>query len=183
MSLSGNDLLSQIEQENPKLGQYFRNYVNPAIQTTASNAAVDTSANIPSPAPPESISVTTSGEYAQVVVNHSAPIQKGIQYITHFATNPQFSGAIIKDHGCSRSPEHVWLPTKDAEGNTHQWYAATVAQYPGSKPSVTYFGGASPKSFTMGGTTQANVQPGTGSGTASNGGHTLVGLGKAQVRL
>jgi len=59
-----------------------------------------------------------------------------------------------------------------------------VAQYPGSQPSKpTYYGGASPVAVTMGGTTQMDIQPGTGSGTAVNGGQALVGLGKSQVRL
>jgi hypothetical protein len=184
MSLPGNDLLTQVEQGNPKLGQYLRQYLIPAIQQTASNAAVGPSGNIPAPAAPESINVTTSGELAQVVVTHNAPIQKGVQYLTHIATNPQFSGAIILDHGASRTPPHINLPTKDSLGATHNYYFATVAQYPGSPPSApTYFGGASPVAVQMGGTTQLDIQPGTGSGTASNGGQTLVGLGKSQVRL
>lgn len=184
MSIGGNDLLSQIEKAMPKLGIYFRNYVLPAIQTTASNAAVDPTSQLAAPAPPESITVTTAGELAQVVVTHTAPIQKGVQYLTHIATNPQFTNAIIVDHGSSRTPPHINLPTKDSGGNTHSYYFATVAQYPGSLPSKpTYFGGVSPKAVTMGGTTQMDIQPGTGSGTAVNGGQTLVGLGKSQVRL
>ena len=184
MSIGGNDLLAQIEKDSPKLGIYLRNYVLPAIQTTASNAAVDPSGNVAPPPPPQSITVTTSGELAQVVVNHTAPIQKGVQYITHIATNPQMTGAIIIDHGSSRTPPHINLPTKDSGGNTHSYYFATIAQYQGSLPSKpTYFGGSTPTPVTMGGTTQMDIQPGTGSGTASNGGQTLVGLGKAKVRL
>jgi hypothetical protein len=184
VSIAGNDLLSQIEDENPKLGQYLRNYVVPAIQTTAQNAAVDPVSSLPAPAPPESVNVTTSGELMQVTINHSAPITKGVQYITHIATNPQFTNAIILDHGSSRNPPHINLPTKDSAGNTHSYYIGTVVQYPGSPPSApTYYGGAQPKAVTMGGTTQMDIQPGTGSGTAANGGQTFVGLGKSQVRL
>jgi hypothetical protein len=192
MALPGNDLLQQIENDSPKLGQYLRRYILPAIQKTASNAAVDPSSNISAPAPPESVDVTTSGELMQVVVNHTAPIQKGVQYITHIATNPQFTNAIVVDHGSSRTPPHINLPTLNSPPVTtpvtpptpHQYFVATVAQYPGSPPSKpTFFGGSAPTAITMGGTTQMNIQPGTGSGTASNGGQTLVGLGKAQVRL
>lgn len=184
MAIAGNDLLSQIENEMPKLGQYLRRYVAPAIQNTAKAAAVSPHGNIPAPTAPESISVTTSGELAQVVVNHTAPIQKGIQYITHVATNPQFNGAIVVDHGSSRTPPHINLPTKDADGNPHSYYFATVAQYAGSPPSSpTFYGGASPQPVTMGGSTQMDVMAGTGSGTAQNGGQVLVGLGKSQVRL
>lgn len=184
MSLPGNDLLIQIEHENPKLGMYLRQYLVPAVQRTASNAAVGPSGNIPAPAPPESINVTTAGELMQVVVNHTAPIQKGVNYLTHISTNPQFSNAIILDHGASRTPPHINLPTKDSGGNTHNYYVATIAQYPGSPPSApTYFGGSAPTPVMMGGTTEMDIQPGTGSGTASNGGQTFTGLGKSQVRL
>ena len=184
MAIGGNDLLAQVEKDNPKLGIYLRNYLLPAIQITAQNAAVDPKSNIAPPAPPQSISVTTSGELAQVVVNHTAPIQKGIQYITHIATNPQMTNAIIVDHGASRTPPHINLPTKNLAGDTHSYYFATVAQYPGSMPSKpTYFGGDTPVAVTMGGSTQMDIQAGTGSGTATNGGQILVGLGKSQVRL
>lgn len=182
--IGGRDLLAQIENENPKLGSFLRNYMIPAIETTAQNAAVDTSSQISAPDPPESVDVSTAGELMQVVVNHSAPVQKNVRYITHIATNPQFSNAMILDHGCSRAPVHVSLPTKDAAGNTHNYYVATLAQYPGSPPSKpTYHGGVAPVAVTMGGTTRMDIQPGTGSGTAANGGQTLVGIGKAQVRL
>lgn len=190
MSIPGKDLLAQIENAEDihtlgiKLGAYFRNHVLPAIQTTADNAAVSPTSKIASPAPPESISVTTAGEMMQVVINHTAPVQKGIQYITHIATNPQFTGSLIYDHGSSRVPVHIALPTKNAGGANHQYYVATVAQYQGSAPSApTFFGGETPAPITLSGTTQMDIQPGTGSGTASNGGQTLVGLGKSQVRL
>ena len=184
MSIAGNDLLNLIENENPKLGQYLRRYVATAIQTTAKNAAVSPQGNIPAPTAPESVNVSTAGELMQVTINHSAPIQKGVQYITHIATNPSFTNAIILDHGSSRNPPHINLPTKDSGGNTHSYYIGTVAQYPGSPPSApTFYGGAQPKAVTMGGTTQMDIMPGTGSGTAQNGGQVLVGLGKSQVRL
>ena len=182
--IAGNDLLSQIENENPKLGIYLRRYVLPSIETSARNAAVGTASNIPAPAPPESVNVTTAGEMIQVQVNHTAPIQKGVHYIYHLATNPQFVNAQIEAKPASRAPFHFTAPTKNGSGVTHQYYLAVQAQYPGSQPSKpTFFGGESPASFTLSGTTQLDIQPGTGSGTASNGGQALVGLGKAQVRL
>lgn len=184
MSIPGRDLLAQIKNENPKLGAYLENYVIPAIQTTASNAAVSPVSKIAAPAPPESVDVTTAGEMMQVRVIHTAPIQKGIKYITHIATNPQFADSLIYEHGSSRSPVHITLPTKTAAGDTHQFYVATVAQYQGSAPSApTYHGGSTPAPITLSGTTQMDILPGTGSGTAENGGQVLVGLGKSQVRL
>lgn len=184
MSIAGNNLLSEIENAQPKLGQYLRRYVAKAIDTLGKNAAVSPHGNLRAPDPPQSVNVATSGELMQVTVNHTSPIQKGVQYITHIATNPQFTNALIYDHGSSRNPPHINLPTKDSSGNDHSYYIGTIAQLPGSPPSApTYYGGSSPKAVTMGGTTQMDIMPGTGSGTASNGGEVFVGLGKAQVRL
>jgi len=184
MSIGGNDLLQHSENENPKLGQYLRRYVKKAIETTALHAGVSPSGKIAAPPPPESINVTTQGEYMQVTVNHSAAIQKGVQYITHVSTNPQFSTPIVHDHGSSRAPVPFTLPTKDGDGNPHNYYVRTIAQYPGSDPSQpTYYGGVSPVAVTMGGTTQMTLLPGTGSGTgAANGQQSAVGLGKQIFR-
>ena len=184
MAIGGKDLLSQIENENPKLGVYLRRYVNKAIETTARNAGVSSSGKVAAPAPPESVNVTTQGEYMQVTVNHAAAIQKGIQYITHVSTDPSFSAPMIHDHGSSRAPLPFPLPTKDAGGATINYYVRTIAQYPGSDPSApTYHGGAAPAAVTMGGTTQMTLNAGTGSGTGSaDGQQSAVGLGKTIFR-
>jgi len=190
MSLPGNDLLVAVEHAPDlptlalKLGQYIRRYLAPSIQTTARNAAVDPSSQLAAPAPPESINVTTAGELMQIVVNHTAPAQKGGQYISTIATNPEFIGGIVHDHGSSRCPPPIYLPTKDGSGDTHSYYVGTVFQYPGSPPSKpVYFGGVTPVAVTMSGSTQMNLQAGTGSGTASNGNQPFTGLGKAVIRL
>jgi len=187
MSLPGRDLLAQIKSENPKLGAYLENYLIPSIQTTASNAAVSPVSKIGKPDPPESVSVTpaTSGDMLQVVVNHSAPIQKGGHYIFSIATNPQFSGAMTRIEPATRSPLHFTLPTFASDGTTkHNYHVAVQFQYPSSDPSEPiYHGGISPAPVQLNGPSSADIQAGTGSGTAENGGQTLVGLGKAQVRL
>lgn len=184
MSIGGNELLAEVENAFPRLGIYLRSYLVPAVENTAQNAAVGTTAQLPAPDPPESVGVTTAGEMLQVVVTHNAPVQKGIQYITHIATNPQFLNPMIHDHGSSRAPVTLSLPTKDSTGATHSYYVATIAQYQGGPPSApAYFGGKSPTAVTMSGTTEMDIQPGTGSGTASNGGQPFVGIGKSQIRL
>lgn len=183
-ALGGDDLLAQIENAYPKLGVYLRSYVVPAIQNTARNAGVSTNGKIAAPTSPESISVSTAGEYMQVTVNHSAPIQKGIQYITHISTNPQFSAPMIHDHGSSRAPVPFPLPTHDATGAAQSYYVRTIAQYLGSDPSPpTNYGGASPVAVTMSGATAMTLQAGTGSGTGSaDGQQSAVGLGKSLLR-
>jgi hypothetical protein len=187
MAIAGNDLLSQIENSGEfgaKLGQFLRQYVLPSIQQTAQNAAVSPVSQIPAPAPPESVSVNVEGELMQVVVNHTAPVQKGARHIIHVAINPQFTDAMIHDAGASRCPPPFNLPTKDAGGNVQNYYVAAQVQYPGSPPSAaTFYGGKTPAVVNMGGTTEMTLLPGTGSGTAANGGQALVGLGVSQVRL
>lgn len=184
--IGGRDLLAQIENESPKLGIFLRQFLIPAIETTAQNAGVSATGKIAAPAPPEAVNVTSTGEFLQVTVNHAAPIQKGIQYITHISTNPTFTAPIIYDHGSSRCPPPVQLPTKDADGNTIDYYVRTAAQYPGSDPSAwTYHGGnaSAPVAVNLGGTTQMTLQTGTGSGTGSSDGQqSAVGLGRTIFR-
>jgi len=186
MSLPGQDLLAQIENDHPKLGMYLRNYLIPAIEQSAGNAAVSPHGKIAAPAPPESVTATpaTVGDMMQVTVNHTAPVQKGVHYIYSIANNPQMSGAMIEAKPATRAPVHFPLPTYNSGGDTkHKWYVAVQTQYPGSDPSAaTYHGGAAPASVTLNGTAAADVQPGSGSGTATNGGQKVVGLGKAQIR-
>ena len=119
-----------------------------------------------------------------MVVNHLSPVIQGARHFTHVSANdPSFSNAMIHDHGASRAPLPIYLPTKSAGGVTHKYYFGTIIQYPGGPPSKPrFFGGGAPVAVTMTGTTQADIMPGTGSGTASNGGQTFVGLGKAPIR-
>lgn len=193
MALPGRYLLSQIKNAKDvetlasKLGIYIERYLTKAIETTAQNAAVSPTSKIKAPAPPESISVTpaTTGDMLQVVTNHTAPIQKGVHYIYSIADNPQLSGAMTRIEPATRAPMHFTLPTFKSDGTTkHDYYVGVQVQYPGSEPSpVTYHGGVSPVKVNLNGSAAADLQAGTGSGTAENGGQTAVGLGKAQVRL
>lgn len=186
MTIPGNDLLSEIENQNPKLGIFLRNYVMPTIARTAQNAGVDQTTQIQPPEPPASVKVTTSGEMLQITVDHNAPIIRGARYFSEISANdPSFSsGPMVHDHGASRSPATLTLPTKDASGNAHKYYVASYVQYPGGPPSKpTYYGGGSPTPITLGGTTQMDIQPGTGSGTAnSSSPRPFEGLGSAPVR-
>lgn len=193
MTIPGKDLLAQIENSDNvrtlgvKLGIMMRRYILPAIQTTASNAAVSATSKIAAPAPPESVSVSpaTTGDMLQVVVNHTSPLQKGAHYIYSISDNPQFNNAMIECKPATRSPVHFPLPTFAGDGSTkHGWHLAVQVQYPGSDPSEpTFYGGVTATAVNLNGTAAADIMPGTGSGTAQNGGQVFVGLGKAQIRL
>lgn len=185
MSLVSNELLTHIEAENPKLGIYLRKFEK-IVNQGFSNAGVSATGNIQPPAPPESVAVSpaTTGDMMQVVVNHVAPIQKGTHYIFSIANNPEFHGAMTRIEPATRSPLHFALPTYAADGVTkHDYHVAVQVQYPGSDPSApTYHGGDSPSPVQLNGSAAADILPGTGSGTALNGGQTLVGLGKVLLR-
>jgi hypothetical protein len=185
--MQGNYLLSEIENQGgtwTKLGQLLRRYITPTLDQVAMAAGVSSTGEKPPPNPPQSVNVTTSGELMQIVVNHTAPIVRGARYFTNISTNPAGTNGIIHDHGASRAPAHIPLPTKTAAGVNHQYYVSSYVQYPGGPPSspVHFGGGPTPTPVTMGGTTQMDIQPGTGSGTATNGGQAFQGLGKSPVR-
>lgn len=163
-TIGGDDLLAQIESENPKLGQYLRYHIK-AINNLAQNVGALPNGFVPPPDPPQGLVINKQGdENVQFTVQHTSPIQKGVEYFTEIATNPSFSNARVEHHGTSRSPvSTLFLPTKDSSGATHNYVARSYAQMPGGQRS-----GYSPViPFTMTGTTQADHTPSTGSGTAA----------------
>ncbi len=176
--LSGGRALTQWIQQDATQGSLLQKIID-GINALAENTATSATGKIPAPPSPNSINVTTPGGFMQVTVNHAAEIQKGIQYITHVSTDPQFLQPIIVDHGSSRSPAPFSLPVTDHTGATIPYYVRTLAQYQGSDPSTpTVFGGTSPTPVTLNGSTNL-LQTGTGSGTGSTTGQqSLVGLGK-----
>jgi hypothetical protein len=186
--LPGNDLLSQIENENPKLGQYLRQYVNPAISRTAQNAAVSPVGSVAAPQPPAKVNVATFGEMVHVSVEDNQPLNRGINYFTEIGVNdPNFTQRpIIYHHGTSRTPPPFSLPSLISGGGSpvsHKYYIRSYSQYPGGPPSAkTMFNGG--EAITLSGTTVGTPLPSTGSGTASgNGTQPGQGFGKSAVRL
>ncbi len=189
MAIPGNDLLTEFENQGgaaTKLGIFLRRHVLPSITTLAQSVGGATGSQKQPPSPPESVSVTTAGEMMQVTVNHSAPMTRGAHYFTEISANdPSFmSGPMVIDHGASRSPVTIPLPTNNAAGTAHSYYVASYVQYPGGPPSKpTYFGGSKPTAVTMSGTTAMDLQPGTGSGTGPSVSPTpFQGLGKSPIR-
>jgi hypothetical protein len=185
--LPGNDLLAQIENENPKLGQYLRQYLGPSITRTAQNAAVSPTGDAAAPESPSAVSVAAAGEMVHVSVTDNSAVNRGVHYFTEISANdPSFRQPIVFHHGTSRTPPPFPLPSKDAGGNSVKYYVRSYSQYPGSPPSepIVHGGAANPTAVTLGGTTQLNLLPSTGSGTASgNGTQGAQGFGKSPVRL
>lgn len=184
--ISGGRELGMVEQKQPFLGSLLRTLIN-GINTVAKNAAVSATGETAAPKSPDSVAVTTMGEYMHVSISHGGSLQRGIRYFTEIGVNdPKFSAPLVIDHGTSRTSHPFPLPTFQADGTTKNVYSVrSFAQYSSSQPSKpTVVGGdGSPTSFTMGGTTAGTLLPSTGSGTAPNTGQSAgQGLGKTQIR-
>ena len=170
----------------PKLGIFLRTKVLPAINTLGQNSAVSPVGQISPPAPPESVSVNVAGEYMHISISHNAPIQKGVRYFSEISSSPtsgliQFSQPLVIDHGTSRTSHPFPLPTKTSGGATQHYSVRSYCQYPGSQPSEPTVAQGSP--FSMSGSTEMDLLPSNGSGTASNSGQQGgYGLGMFQLR-
>ena len=181
--LSGGRALAEWVNQNATQGSLLQRIIT-AVNTLADNSATSAVGRLAPPPPINGLSVTTGGEYAHIVIQHSGAIQQGVHYFVEVANNPNFSGAHPIHYGTSRTRDPIHLAPLDAGGETQKWYARGYAQYPGSDPSEPIvYGGASPKAITTTGTTRLTWNPSTGSGTASNTGQQIGwGFGKIQRR-
>jgi hypothetical protein len=184
MDLAGDSNLDEIEAQWPRLGQWLRSNLIPAINNIGKQLAVSPVGAMGAPDPPQSIQVKAAGEYAHVQITDNAKLQKGVQYFTEVSTSPSFSQPIVIDHGASRTSHPFPLPTQDDDGNPVTYYFRSYKQYHGSDPSAhVVYGGQSPTGITMSGSTQMTLLPSTGSGTAAgNGQQGGQGLGKVILR-
>jgi hypothetical protein len=178
--LSGGRELSYIKQKDAFAGSLFSRIID-AINSTAKNAAVSAVGKLSPPPPPDSIQVagtfnkatntiTAPSEILHFTVTHNAAIQKGIQYISEIDTNPNFTRPHQLDHGCSRTGPLTTLPAKKADGTPQVYYLRSYAQYHGSDPSkkTTVGGTDGATKIVMTGTSQMDLLPSQGSGTAKN---------------
>jgi hypothetical protein len=177
-------LQAELSSKDPRHAQIHENLAA-AINQVALNAGVSATGDIVAPKAPDSVTVSTGGEYLHVSIAHSGPVNRGVRYFTEIgwdtAGNPNFGQPIVKDHGTSRTPEPFFLPAKDGTGNTHHYIVRSYAQNPGGPPSNPTVAQGGP--FTMTGTTQLTLLPSNGSGTAPNTGQSAgQGLGRNQAR-
>lgn len=182
--LDGGELLTEIENQWPKLGVLLRTKILPAVNSVAKAAGVAAVGQTSPPSSPQAVSVVTAGEMMHVAITDNAPLVRNVRYFTEVANNPSFWQPIVIDHGSSRTSHPFPLPTMDSDGNPHKWYVRSYSQYPGSDPSApVVHGGDNPTPVTMAGTTQLTLAPSTGSGTAANNGQQGgSGLGKVLLR-
>lgn len=183
MSLDGSSLLAKIRAQYPLLSLLFESHEN-AINLLATNTGTSATGTVPPPDTPEAINVAAGGGHAQIVVTHNSPVQRGVNYVTEYSTEPTFLQPHVLDHGCSRTGT-VSLPDKNANGDQYSYYFRSMAQYPGSKATLPVFHGTqtAPTAVHVGGTGQYDLIPSTGAGTAlANGTQGGQGLGSVVFR-
>lgn len=181
--LTGGRVLTKWLADNAQQGTLIQRIIN-GVNTLADNTASSAVGKIAPPPPINGLTVTTGGEYAHVVIQHSGAIQKGVHYFIEVANNQSFAGAWPIHFGASRTRDPIHLAPKTSGGAAQSWYIRGFAQYPGSDPSQPVnYGGASPTAITTTGTTQLTWGQSTGSGTAANTGQQIgAGFGKIQRR-
>lgn len=185
--LSGGRELARLTQQDSFNGALIQRIIN-AVNNLSKNVGVSTIGKLPPPPPIDSIQVngtlsngvlTCPSEHLHWTMTHNQAVQKGVQYITEIANEPNFLQPHVVDHGCSRSG-FLHLPTKDNSNNPVTYYIRSYAQYHGSDPQKpTVFGGFNnPIQIQMTGTSQGSLLPSNGSGTAApNGQQGGKGLG------
>lgn len=190
--LSGGRELVRLTQQDSFNGALIQRIIN-AVNTMATNIGVSTVGKLPPPPPIDSIQVngtqtgstlTCPSEILHWTLTHNQSVQKGIQYITEIANEPNFLQPHVYDHGCSRTG-FLNLSSLDNNGQAVTYYMRSYAQYHGSdaqKPTV--FGGFnSATGIKMTGLSMNTLLASTGSGTAgANGQQGGKGLGSVLVR-
>jgi hypothetical protein len=177
-NLSGGRELQYVTLKDVFLGQLCDKIIR-AVNQVAQNAGVSVFGKLPAPPPIDAVNIsgtydantglyTCPSEILHWTLTHNGAIQKGIQYVTEIATEPNFLQPHVVDHGCSRSA-FLHLPTLDTNGNTQTYYLRSFAQYQGSDATepTTPGGLHTAVGIQMTGTSQTNLLTSTGSGTAS----------------
>ena len=112
--------------------------------------------------------ITAPSEILHWTMAHNGEVQKGARYFSEIDTNPNFTQPHVVDHGASRTGL-LHLPAMASSGAKQTYYLKSYVQYPGSDPSEhTVLGGlTNATQIQMTGTSQMDLLPSTGSGTAS----------------
>lgn len=177
--LTGGKELALLNRTNPSLGSLFARLIS-AHNHVASQAGIDPVGQAVAPPPPQAITATVIGEQLHLRVTDNNPTNRARKYWSEIHTDPNFtSPKIVISHDASRDAQVV-LPTLNGSAETQNYYVRTYSQVPGSPPSpVTPF----PTAITMSGTTQGDLPPSAGSGTAPASGMVSgQGFGSFQTR-
>ena len=167
-NLDGGRFLADLYNTDSIQATFQQKIIN-AINNLGSTLGANPVGLVQPPPTIDGVNTSVSGEMLQISLNHNHPVNRGINYFSEIDTNPNFSQPIVVAHGPSRTSTPLSLPTYNASGKKMNYYVRSYAQYLGSKPCApTVYGGPlNPASIQMGGATQMDLLPSTGSGTAS----------------
>jgi hypothetical protein len=181
-TLEGGRELAYWQAENPLQANLIRRMIR-AITQAATNAGVSPVGQADAPPTIGSVNVKANLETLHVTISDAAPIRKQINYFIEADTDPNFTAPHVEDLGASRG-KFLTLPSLNDSGVAQPWYIRGYSQYPGSAPSrPVYYGGLSPTSITLTGSTRLTPLTSPGSGTASPSGQQGgQGLGLVPVR-
>jgi hypothetical protein len=179
--LDGGGNQAEVASKDPRHAQVHQDIID-AINRLAVSVGASPTGEIPAPKPPDAVDVKVVGEMVHVSINHSGPIERGINYFTEVTPNTTPNTPIVYHHGTSRTPPPFTLPTyPDGGGAKTQYTIHSYTQHPGGAPSGRTLAAGGP--FEMAGTTQMTLLPGRGSGTAPNNGQSAgQGFGVNQRR-
>ena len=179
MKLTGGKQLAQLNRINPNLGSLLTKLID-AHNHVASQAGIDPVGQAVAPPPPQSVDATVTGEMLHLRVTDNNPTNRARTYFTEIHTNSSFTAPkMVIQHGATRDAQ-VLLPTDNSGAVMQDYYARTYSQTKGSPPSAPI---AYPTYITMAGTTQGDLPPSAGSGTApASGTVSGQGFGSFQTR-
>lgn len=175
--LDGGQELTVLTQRDFSNGNLLQRIIG-AVNDLAKSLGTSAVGKIDPPPPVDSIQVqgvqsgstiTCPSEHLHWTLTHNGEVNKGVQYITEYADEPQFLAPHIHDHGCSRTGILPLATFKNDGVTPNDYYIRSFAQYHGSDPQKpTVFGGfGNPIKIRMTGTSANTLLQSTGSGTAS----------------
>ncbi len=177
--LTGGKQLAEVNRANSSLGSLLARFID-AHNHVASQAGIDPVGQAVAPPPPQAVDATVIGEQLHLRVTDNNPTNRQRVYFSEIHTNPNFTDPkIVVQHGATRDAQ-VILPTNNSGAVMQDYYLRTYSQTPGSPPSTPI---AYPTYITMAGTTQGDLPPSSGSGTApASGTVSGQGFGSFQTR-
>jgi hypothetical protein len=162
--LTGGRLISNINKQAPMLGALLQSMID-AHNHVASQAGIDPVGQSSAPPTPNAVTATVIGEQLHLRVTDNHPTTRAKTFFSEVHTDPNFTTPkIVLQHGSTRDSQ-VNLPTLNSAGTMQDYYVRSYSQIPGSPPSSPI---AYPTYITMDhtGTTQGDLPPSSGSGTA-----------------
>jgi hypothetical protein len=180
------DLAEFLADVRAKFGGRFATMITrmqDAINQTNTANGTDPTQHIEPPTAPNTISVAAGSDHVHVTLNDSSQRSRALNYFLEWSVNdPSFLAPHV-EHLVAGRGRVLALPAKDTLSNVYNYYFRGYSAYPSSKTASRkiVFGGTIPQAVTLSGTSQLDLLPSTGAGTAAtNGQQAGQGFGTPQ---